>query len=31
LGLLDISQARFALSDAGLAVADAVASEFLRV
>ena len=31
LGLVEISEARFALSDAGLAVADAVASEFLRV
>jgi len=31
LGLLDITDARFALSEAGLAVADAVASEFLRV
>ena len=31
LGLIEISDARFALSDPGLAVADAVASEFLRV
>jgi oxygen-independent coproporphyrinogen-3 oxidase len=31
LGLLDVSGARFALSDAGLAVADTVASEFIRV
>lgn len=31
LGLVEISDGRFALSDAGLAVADAVASEFLRV
>jgi oxygen-independent coproporphyrinogen-3 oxidase len=31
LGLLDVTPRRFALSDAGLAVADAIASEFLRV
>jgi oxygen-independent coproporphyrinogen-3 oxidase len=31
LGLLDVGDTRFALTDAGLAVADAVASEFLRV
>ncbi|HEY7115565.1 MAG TPA: radical SAM family heme chaperone HemW [Tepidisphaeraceae bacterium] len=30
LGLLTIDDARFALSDAGLAVADAIAAEFLR-
>jgi oxygen-independent coproporphyrinogen-3 oxidase len=30
-GLLHVSSHRFALSDAGLAVADAIASEFLRV
>jgi coproporphyrinogen III oxidase-like Fe-S oxidoreductase len=31
LGLLDVSARRFGLSDGGLAVADAIASEFLRV
>ena len=31
VGLLDVDGARFALSERGLAVADAVASEFLRV
>jgi oxygen-independent coproporphyrinogen-3 oxidase len=31
LGLIEISQNRFVLSDKGLAVADAVAAEFLRV
>ncbi len=31
LGLLEVAPRRFALSDAGLAVADTIASEFLRV
>jgi coproporphyrinogen III oxidase-like Fe-S oxidoreductase len=31
LRLLDVDARRFALSDGGLAVADAIASEFLRV
>jgi len=31
LGLLHVTAHRFALSDAGLAVADAIASEFLRI
>lgn len=31
LGLLEVGERRFGLSDAGLAVADALASEFLRV
>lgn len=31
LGLLDVNARRFALSDGGVAVADAIASEFLRV
>jgi hypothetical protein len=30
-GLLEVTQERFVLSEAGLAVADAVAAEFLRV
>jgi coproporphyrinogen III oxidase-like Fe-S oxidoreductase len=31
LGLIEVTPERFTLSDAGLAVADAVAGEFLRV